>query len=146
MRRVAKVLGILALAGIGVSTPAREVWADKRLSCRMKGTWLKAGGRGDSFEFDAIYISKDGPDTFTGRYVNPGEAEADITGAATKGTWLITLTYRDAKHRGMVKELAGKGAKDPRTHLLNVDGKYRTLIGGSDIKADGVFKLVGTCR
>ena len=146
MKRIAKVLAVVALAGIGATTLVTDVMADTRLRCRMKGTWIKVGGTNDNFEFDADYISKDGPDTFTGRYENPGEAVADITGAATKGTWIVMLTYTDAKHKGMQKELVGKGSKDPRTHLLNVDGKYRTLIGGNDINADGLFKLEGRCK
>lgn len=148
MKRIAKVLGIVALAGIGVVATASDTSADTRLRCRMTGTWIKdaVNGTGDDFSFDADYIAKDGPDTFTGKYVNGAEADADITGAATKGTWLITLTYRDAKHQGMIKQLTGKGSKDKATHLLNVTGKYKTLIGNNDIKADGFFKLVGQCK
>lgn len=146
MKLIAKVLAVAALAGIGATTLVSDVLADQRLRCRMKGTWVKSGGNNDDFEFDADYIAKDGPDTFTGRYENPGEAVADITGAATSGTWVIMLTYTDAKHKGMQKQLIGKGSKDSKTHLLQVTGTYKTLIGGNDIKADGAFKLLGNCK
>lgn len=146
MKRCAKLLAIMALAGLSVSSLASDVRADKMLKCRMKGSWSKPGAPIDDFEFDATYIAKDGPDTFTGRYVNPGESEADIQGAANRGVWQILLTYRDAKHKGMVKEMTGKGARVPATNLVSIEGKYRTLVAGNDIKADGTFKLIGTCK
>jgi hypothetical protein len=146
MKRFAKVLGIMALAGLGVSTYANEVQADKTLRCRMKGSWVQKVGKTDDFEFDAVYIAKNGPDTFSGHYENPGEASADITGAASKGTWVIMLTYTDPKHKGMQKQLVGKGTRDKATNLLKVHGKYKTLVGGNDIHNDGFFDLLGTCR
>lgn len=128
--------GILVLA-------AGDAQADKRFMCRMKGTWV---GTTDDFHFDAIYIAKDGPDTFTGRYTNPGTAVADIVGNAAKGVWTILLTYTDAGHKGMLKKLIGRGTKDPVTHLVNIEGDYKTFLGANDIKKDGKFKLLGTCK
>lgn len=146
MKNSAKLLAMMAFAGIGVSSLASEVFADRLIKCRMKGTWSKTGTAGDDFEFDASYIAKDGPDTFTGRYVNPGQSEGEFVGAATNGKWLILLKYTDAGHKGMTKEMIGTGYKDPKKNLIVISGNYRTLVGGSDIKASGLFKLAGTCR
>ncbi len=140
------VAGLTAAATLGIGVAASEpAWADRQFLCRMKGQWGDAVG--DIFEFDAVYIAKDGPDTFTGIYDNPGAgSKAEVKGAANNGTWLILLTYSDAGHKGMIKELKGTGMKDPRTHLLTVAGNYRTLIGTSDIGKNGTFKLAGTCK
>ncbi len=128
-----------------VSALSSDAWADKQFMCRMKGTWGDAAS--DVFEFDAVYVARNGPDTFNGVYDNPGaSSKADIKGVATNGTWLILLTYTDSTHKGMIKELKGAGMKDPVTHLLNVKGNYRTLIGTSDIGKNGTFLLEGKCH
>lgn len=67
-------------------------------------------------------------------------------GNASSGTWTIVLTYTDAGHKGMVKKLIGRGAKDPKTNRLLVEGSYKTYLGSNDIKKDGRFKLLGVCR
>jgi hypothetical protein len=147
MKSITKRIGIAALAAVGMigaaaaySTPAE---ADQRFMCKMKGTWVESN---DEFLFDAVYIAKDGPDTFTGKYVNPGAAEADIIGNAIAGTWTIVLAYTDAGHKNMFKKLIGKGSKDRVTHELLVEGDYKTYLGTGDIKKDGRFKLHGKCK
>jgi hypothetical protein len=148
MKSITKRIGIAALAAVGMigaaaaySTPAE---ADQRFLCRMKGTW--DGNANDVFEFDAVYIAKDGPDTFTGKYINPGAAEADIIGNAVAGTWTIILSYTDAGHKNMLKKLIGQGSKDRVTHELKVEGLFKTYLGTSDIKKDGKFLLHGKCK
>lgn len=133
---------VLATFGILAAT-TNTARADKRFICQMTGTWVESR---DDFKFEAAYFSKDGPDSFKGQYINPGFAEADVVGNAASGTWTILLTYTDAGHKGMMKKLIGRGAKDPKTHLLTVEGDYKTYLGANDIKKDGRFKLVGICR
>ena len=138
------IAALTAVAGIGaVAATTGTAEADQKLRCRMKGTWVESS---DDFEFDADYLAKDGPDYFAGKYVNPGQAEADIIGKAEKGTWTIILTYTDAGHKNMIKKLIGTGSKDRRTHELVVSGDYKTYLGANDIKKDGRFKLHGKCR
>lgn len=144
MKTITKHLGIASIATLGIlAATSSTVRADKRFICQMTGTWAETN---DDWKFEAAYISKDGPDTFTGRYTNPGTAEANVVGNAASGVWSIVLTYTDAGHKGMVKKLIGKGAKDPKTNLLKVEGDYKTFVGTNDIKKDGRFKLIGVCR
>lgn len=144
MRRAVSRLGIAGLFAVGaLGIGMKDAQADKRFTCQMTGTWVESN---DDFKFIAAYIAKDGPDTFTGRYSNPGTAEADIIGNASNGFWTIILTYTDAGHRGMIKKLIGRGAKDPKTHLLKVEGNYKTYLGTNDIKKDGQFRLLGACK
>ncbi|MFT3767578.1 MAG: hypothetical protein QM820_19155 [Minicystis sp.] len=147
MNKITKRIGIAALtltAAVGaIAATAGNADADQKLRCRMKGTWVESN---DDFEFDADYLAKEGPDYFAGKYVNPGQAEADIIGNAVNGTWTIILTYTDAGHKNMLKKLVGTGSKDRRTHELVVTGDYKTYLGASDIKKDGRFKLHGKCK
>jgi hypothetical protein len=89
MRRLQtkSVAGVVAL-GLLCARPD-PAQADKRFICQMVGTWVETN---DDFKFDAAYIAKDGPDTFTGKYTNPGSSAADIIGNATSGTWTIVMT------------------------------------------------------
>lgn len=147
MNRVSKRIVFAALtlgAALGVcSATLGTAEADKRFTCQMVGTWVETN---DDFKFQAAYIAKDGPDTFTGRYSNPGTAEADIIGNAANGIWTIILTYTDAGHKGMSKKLIGRGARDAATNLLKVEGDYKTYLSANDIKKDGRFKLQGKCK
>ena len=144
MKTITKHVGIAALATLGIFTTASgTARADKRFICQMTGTWVESR---DDWKFEAAYTSKDGPDTFTGRYTNPGTADADVVGNAASGLWTILLTYTDAGHKGMVKKLIGKGAKDPKTNLVKVEGNYKTYIGANDLKKDGRFRLLGVCK
>lgn len=144
MKTITKHLGIAALATLGILTTASgTASADKRYICQMTGTWIESN---ESWKFEAAYIAKDGPDTFTGRYTNPGFAEADVIGNASSGVWTIVLTYTDAGHKGMLKKLSGRGSRDGATNLLKVEGSYKTYLGTNDIKKDGRFKLLGTCK
>lgn len=144
MKTITHRLALATWAIIGIFSAApRDAQADKKFTCQMTGTWVESH---DDFKFSAEYIAKDGPDTFRGKYVNPGTAEADVTGNAVAGKWTIIVTYTDAGHKNMVKKLIGKGAKDSVSHLLKIEGTYKTYLGTNDIKKDGQFKLLGTCK
>jgi hypothetical protein len=146
IRSVLPRLGLALAVTLGVvAALPDDAFAEKRnFMCRMKGVW--ADNPNDAFEFDAAYIWDGGEDLFTGVYDNPGQAKADIKGIAKRGIWDILLTYSDDKHKGMLKRLTGKGIKDPVTHLIKVEGDYKTFLGANDIKHDGKFTLLGTCK
>jgi hypothetical protein len=40
----------------------------------------------------------------------------------------------------------GKGVRDGGRNEITVEGTYKTFLGTSDIKADGLFRLHGKCR
>lgn len=138
-------LGVAAAVVTGVfASFTPSAMASKNFVCRMKGQWLD--NPNDVFEFDAAYVWNNGEDDFKGVYDNPGQARANIDGAARKGIWNIVLSYTDDKHKNMFKRLVGKGAKDPVTHDIIVTGDYKTFLGTSDIKHDGQFRLQGKCK
>jgi hypothetical protein len=147
MNTIWKKLSLAAVAGATmagvIAVMPSEAQADKTVMCRMKGTWKE---KNDSWEFDAVYTIKNGPDTFRGVYENPGEAKADVLGTANNGIWTILLTYTDAKHANMSKKLIGKGTRDTVKNELIIDGAYKTFIGANDIKADGTFTFHGKCK
>lgn len=138
---VAAVMGASALGALA-ATPS-TAWADKTFTCRFTGTWV---GTNEKWLFDAKYIAKDGVDTFTGIYELPGTSRADVSGNAAKGNWKILLTYTDSKHKGMQKVLTGQGMRNPGTNLVRIDGTFKTLVSGTDSKADGKFSLLGQCK
>jgi hypothetical protein len=145
IRSILAQLGIAGAIALGlVAVLPGQATAAQNFICRMKGQWLD--NPNDVFEFDAKYVYNNGEDDFSGRYDNPGQATADITGAARKGTWNILLTYSDSAHKGMLKKLVGKGTKDQTTHEIIVTGDYKTFLGANDIKHDGQFKLHGKCK
>jgi hypothetical protein len=138
-------LGVAAVVALGVvAAMPEQAMAGKNFVCRMKGQWLD--NPNDTFEFDAAYVYNNGEDDFKGVYDNPGQAKANIDGAARKGIWNILLTYTDPKHQNMFKKLVGKGEKDRATHEIVVKGDYKTFIGTNDIKHDGQFLLHGKCK
>lgn len=138
-------IGVAALIALGaLVAPPAPATAAQNLVCRMKGQWLD--NPNDVWEFDARYIFNNGEDDFSGIYNNPGQAQAQVVGAARRGIWNILLTYTDAKHQGMTKKLVGKGAKDRVSNTVIVTGDYKTFLANNDIKHDGQFKLQGTCK
>ena len=145
LRSTVLPLGFAAAVALGVfaavPTPAE---AATNFVCRMKGQWLD--NPNDVFEFDAAYVYNNGEDDFKGVYDNPGQARANIDGAARRGVWNILLTYTDEKHKGMSKKLVGKGERDRTTHEIVVTGDYKTVVGLNDVKHDGQFKLHGKCK
>ena len=138
-------LGVAAAVATGVlaAIPSTAT-ASTNFVCRMQGQWLD--NPNDVFEFDAAYVYNNGEDDFKGLYDNPGQAKAQIDGAARNGVWLIQLTYLDDKHKGMIKKLVGKGSKDKVTHEIVVSGDYKTFLGANDIKHAGQFRLEGRCK
>lgn len=145
LRSTVTQIGFAAAVALGVlAAVPTSAEAGSKFICRMKGQWLD--NPNDTFEFDAAYIYNNGEDDFNGKYDNPGQATADIAGAARKGVWNILLTYTDDKHKNMQKKLVGKGEKDRTTHEIIVTGDYKTFLGANDIKHDGQFKLHGKCR
>jgi len=144
---IAALTVVAALGAVAVTQGTAEAGKKKPATpqtffCDMKGTW---DGK-DDFIFLAEYLAKDGPDYFAGKYVNPGQAEADIIGRANNGVWEIVFTYTDAGHKGMAKKATGKGYRDGAKNELSVEGNYKTFIGANDIRKDGFFKLHGKCR
>lgn len=136
-----KPLALVAAMGLGLFA-ASDAAADTRLTCDMSGTWYPDK---DSFAFVASYVSKNGPDTFTGVYTNTSAgAVANVNGVATKGTWIINLTYTDAKHRGYVKDLVGTGTRS-KSNLLTIKGDFTAKRNGSTVQR-GTFTINGRCR
>lgn len=140
-------LATLAAAGAVVATQGAAFAAKhKTYFCDMKGTWINAAGNKDDFLFLAEYVDKNGPDYFAGKYVNPGQAEADITGRATNGTWEIVFLYTDPSHKNMKKVAVGQKVGDGGKKEITVEGTYSTFLGNNDTGQDGLFRLHGKCR
>ena len=139
LKRLA-LIGFTSLCVVGgVAADAR---ADRKLSCEMSGTWFPDN---DSFAFVADYISKDGPDTFTGVYVNSSAgAVANVKGAASNGTWIISLQYTDAKHKGYEKALVGQG-KAAKNNTIDINGNFTAKKDGKEVQK-GTFKMNGKCK
>ena len=136
-----KRLGVVLAMGLGV-LGASDASADQRLSCDMAGTWMPDN---DTFAFVASYIAKDGPDTFTGVYNNASAgAVANVNGVATNGTWIINLTYTDAKHRGYEKHLVGQGTR-AKNNLLTIKGDFTAKKDGAVVQK-GTFTINGKCK
>lgn len=135
-------LSLVAVASIvGIGLVAAPASADRKLRCNFSGTWIE---QNDNFGFAADYWEKNGPDTFSGVYVNSSAgAQANVTGAASNGTWVIKLTYTDAGHRGQERRLSGQGKM--AGGMLTVSGPYSYWQGANQI-GKGNFKLVGQCK
>ncbi|APR82739.1 Hypothetical protein A7982_08088 [Minicystis rosea] len=143
MKQFFQYVGAIAVAGmclLGVERPAQ---ADQLLDCEMKGRWVEAN---EDWIFSAAYVSKAGPDTFTGIFANPkAQATAKVTGNVAAGAWTILFNYTDAGHAGWVKRLTGQGAMDPKTHILTIKGNF-TLTKSGTQTGQGTFTLIGTCK
>jgi hypothetical protein len=149
MNKAIAIAAITAVAAIGAvaATQGTAAAKDQQFFCDMKGQWKSdATGNADDFIFLAEYLAKDGPDYFAGKYVNPGQAEADIVGRANNATWEILFSYTDAGHKGMMKKAIGTGRRDGAKNEITVEGTYKTFLGTNDIKSDGKFMLHGKCR
>lgn len=135
------IIGVMSLGLIGGT--AASARADVKYTCDMKGKWIEDK---DDFAFLANYLAKDGPDSFTGIYVNASAgATANIVGTNSGGTWTITLTYTDDKHKNFVKELSGKGKWDAATTTMTVNGAFSAKRDGKEV-GKGTFNLLGTCK
>jgi hypothetical protein len=148
MNRLAKYVGVGALGTLCcVGVMSGSAWADQKMSCNMKGTWVD---RNDDFIFSVDYLSKDGPDTFSGVYVNPSNgAMATVSGSASKGTWVIKFAYTDAKRAGTELELMGQGAKDPKTHEVKINGTFKAtknIQNLAESSRSGRFSMLGQCK
>jgi hypothetical protein len=137
--RIVSLLG--AVTFIALSVQSGLLWADKTLTCRMKLTFVESR---DAADFEAKYVAKDGPDSFTAKVSSPNYT-ANVQGTASGGTWTIPIIYTDAKHKGMTRKLSGVGTKDQKNQLT-IKGKYDTFLGSRDVKASGTFLLAGTCK
>lgn len=145
MKALAKLIGLGALCLVGAVSS--DVGADQRMTCSMSGMWVE---RNDNFYFDVSYLSKDGPDSFSGIYVNSSAgATANVTGYALKGTWDIKFSYSDAVRRGVVLELTGAGSRDKKSNTLTIKGTYKATQHAEKLnKASrgGKFTLSGKCK
>jgi hypothetical protein len=145
MKALAKLIGFGALCLVGAVSS--DVGADQRLTCAMKGMWVE---RNDNFYFDVSYVSKDGPDSFSGIYINKSAgATANVSGYALKGTWDIKFTYTDAVRQGVILELTGTGSRDKKSNKLTISGTYKATQHAEKLnKASrgGKFSMTGKCR
>jgi hypothetical protein len=130
----------MRLAGLFVALLSSNALADK---CEMKGQWVEEK---DSFSFTADYTEKKDADKFSGTYTNPGAgATANVGGALSKGKWSIQFIYTSEKQRGLVANLTGEGARDPKTNAITIKGKYEKTQNGKPTKS-GTFVLDGKCK
>jgi hypothetical protein len=144
MNSLWKRLGFISLVSLGLvggsAVPAR---AEAKYTCEMKGMWVEEK---DGFGFVANYLAKDGPDSFTGIYVNSSAgATANVKGTNSGGVWTILLTYTDDKHKNFIKELTGKGTWDGKTSQMSVAGNFSAKRDGKET-GKGTFTLNGTCK
>jgi hypothetical protein len=132
----------LALGSMAFVLTTKEAEADRSLRCDMNGVWVEDR---DNFNFVANYVAKDGPDVFQGVYVNSSAgATANVRGTASSGTWTVSMTYTDAKHRGYVKTLIGQGQRVTRNQLT-IRGSFTAKKDGRDVQR-GTFTLNGQCK
>lgn len=117
--------------------------ADTKFTCEMSGQWVEEK---DSFAFVAEYIAKEGHDKFSGVYSNASAgAKANVGGAVSKGNWSIQFIYMSDKHKGLVANLVGQGARDAKSNGITIKGNYQKMQNGKETKK-GTFVLNGKCK
>lgn len=136
-------LGLIAFTSLCIAGGVtRYAWAQQKLTCDMSGTWFPDN---DSYAFIADYVVRNGPDTFSGVYVNSSAgATAKVNGTANNGHWSIALIYTDAKHKGYEKYLTGEGTRQSNNTIV-IKGDFTAKKSGSVVQK-GTFVMNGKCK